>query len=79
MKMNIKKTMFISVISAGFLLPAQSYAEAWSYEIEPYALFANIEGDASVGRATGADVDVNFDDILENLELAGMVHFECAP
>ena len=59
-----------------FLMPAQSYAKDWSYEIEPYALFASIEGDASVGWVTGAAVDVGYDQILENLELAAMLHFE---
>jgi hypothetical protein len=35
-----------------------------------------LKGDASVGRATGAAVDVDFDQFLENLELAAMLHFE---
>jgi hypothetical protein len=48
----------------------------WSYEIEPYVLFSSIEGDASIGRAVGADVDVNFDTILDNLDAGGMLHFE---
>ena len=74
--MNIKPILLISIISTGLLLPTQSNAEAWSYEIELYALLASIEGDASVGRATGADVDVDFGDILDNLELAGFVRFE---
>lgn len=74
--MKVKHAFLISIISTGFLLSAQSYAETWSYEIEPYALLANIEGNSSVGRATGADVNVSFDDILENLELAAMLHFE---
>lgn len=37
------------IMATCFLMPAQSYAKDWSYEIEPYALFASIEGDASVG------------------------------
>ena len=56
-----------------FLLPAQSYAKDWAYEIEPYLMFVSIEGDASVGRVTGVAVDVDFD---QNLELAAMLHFE---
>ncbi|NOR42466.1 MAG: hypothetical protein GQ572_03950, partial [Gammaproteobacteria bacterium] len=74
--MNIKPVFLISIISTGLLLPTQSNAETWSYEIELYALLASIEGDASVGRVTGADVDVDFGDILDNLELAGSMHFE---
>jgi opacity protein-like surface antigen len=77
MKMNINHAfLIISLLVMGSFLPAQSYAEDWSYEIELYALFANIEGDASVGRVTGADVDVDFGGILDNLELGGMIHFE---
>ena len=68
--------LIISLLVMGSFLPAQSNAETWSYEIELYALFASIEGNAKVGRVTGEDVDVDFDDILENLELAGMLHFE---
>ncbi|MEY8213010.1 MAG: hypothetical protein RPR97_00865, partial [Colwellia sp.] len=37
---------------------------------------STIEGDAGIGRVTGADVDVNFDTILENLEFGAMLHFE---
>jgi hypothetical protein len=35
-----------------------------------------IDGDTSLGRIDDADVDVDFNDILENLKLGGMVHFE---
>jgi len=52
------------------------FANEWSYQLEPYAMATNIEGDASIGRLTGADVDVNFDTILENLEMAALLHFE---
>jgi hypothetical protein len=48
----------------------------WQYEIEPYANAVTIEGDASVGRATGVGVDVDFDRILESLDMAAMIHFE---
>ncbi|MGI9203576.1 MAG: hypothetical protein ACR2Q3_06180 [Woeseiaceae bacterium] len=70
-----------------FLLPAlavgtlalaanPAHAEGWSFQIEPYLLGVTIDGDAGIGRVTGADVDVNFDDILDNLDLGGMLHFE---
>lgn len=58
------------------LLPAQSRAQEWTFALEPYVLASSIEGDASVGRATGVDVDVDMSDILEVLDLAAMVHFE---
>jgi hypothetical protein len=39
-------------------------------------MVTSIDGDAGVGRVTGAEVAVDFDDILENLESAIMVVFE---
>jgi len=35
-----------------------------------------IQGDASIGRAIGTPVDVDFSTILDNLDMAAMVHFE---
>ena len=74
--MRFNNVFLLISIGTCFLLPTQSNAGNWTYEIEPYLLFTSIEGDASIGRATGAAVDVGFDDILENLELGGMLHFE---
>ncbi|NIV16969.1 MAG: hypothetical protein GWN47_00840 [Woeseiaceae bacterium] len=58
------------------LLPPLTHAQDWTFELEPYAMATTISGDASIGRATGVEVDVDMSDILENLELAGMLHFE---
>ena len=57
-------------------LPTQETGEEkeWSFLIQPYLLGTNIDGEASVGRLSGAEVDVDFDDILETLELGGMIH-----
>ncbi len=48
----------------------------WEFLITPYAMLANINGDASVGRTNGGDVDVSTSDILDNLELAAMIRLE---
>lgn len=53
-----------------------SAASDWSFEIEPYVLASSIEGDAGIGRVNGIPVDVGFDDILENLDVGAMLHFE---
>lgn len=50
--------------------------DSWSFQLEPYIAAVSIEGDAGIGRATGAEVDVDMDAILETLELGGMLHFE---
>jgi hypothetical protein len=48
----------------------------WQVMIEPYILFSSINGDAKIGRTSGIDVDVDFDDILETLEIGYMGHLE---
>ena len=50
--------------------------EEWDLMLEAYISFSSIEGDASIGRVTGVDVDVDFKTILENLELGAMLHAE---
>ena len=57
-------------------LSAQAYAQDWTFQAEPYLLAASIEGDTSIGRVTGVEVDVDFSDILEVLEIGLMGHFE---
>ena len=51
-------------------------ASEFEFELEPYLMASSIDGDVGVGRVTGADVAVDFGDILETLELGGMIHFE---
>lgn len=55
---------------------APAVADEWTFSIEPYVLAANIAGDASIGRVTGVEVDVDFSTILEKLDMAAMIHFE---
>lgn len=70
------RTSLIATAAATAFVACQAQAEDWTFEIEPYAMATTISGDASVGRATGVEVDVDMSDILETLELAGMLHFE---
>jgi opacity protein-like surface antigen len=58
------------------MLSVSADAKDWSYQLEPYVLASSIEGDASIGRATGVNVDVDMSDILEVLDIGAMVHFE---
>lgn len=60
--------------ASGFAATAS--AQDWSFSIEPYVMATNIEGDAGLGRVTGAPVDMDFSTILENLDMAAMLHFE---
>jgi len=54
--------------------PSPLSSDDWSLSISPYIWGAGLEGSvASFPRAPEADVDVSFRDILENLDMAGMV------
>lgn len=67
------------VLSSALVLLAVSTsadAQDWTYSLEPYVLASSIEGDASIGRATGVEVDVDMSDILEVLDIGFMGHFE---
>lgn len=46
----------------------------WSFEFTPYLWAANIDGTVGVGDITSS-VDVGFDDILDNLDMAFAAHF----
>ena len=71
----IKKS--IAALSALLILAtAPAKADDWTFSVEPYLLAASIEGDASMGRVNGVEVDVNFSRILETLDMAFMLHFE---
>lgn len=74
----MKRTLlFLSIF---LITPALSglsmAADKWEFIIAPYALVPSINGDTSVGRVEGADIDVGADDIINNLELGGMIQLE---
>jgi hypothetical protein len=75
---NSKLTKSILAVVAVAMLAVPGFVQAsdWSHEIELYMMAVTIEGDAGIGRADGADVDVDFDDILDALNAAAMVHYE---
>ena len=71
------KYMLLIMATCFLGLPTSVLSDSdWKYSVEPYLLAASIEGDAGVGRVTGAPVDVDFGDILENLEMGFMIHAE---
>ncbi|QDP01427.1 hypothetical protein [Thalassotalea sp. PS06] len=75
--MNVKaKFTCASIITTSILLSSQIQANDWEFSIEPYLMATNIEGDFGSGRIEQAEIDVDFSDILENLEAAGMIRFE---
>ena len=66
----------VAALLACQAVQAGEEGERWSVSLEPYALITSIDGDASVGRVTGTDVEVDFGTILETLDFAAMVHVE---
>lgn len=60
-----------------FSFSTLSFAESgWDFIIAPYGFVPSIDGETSVGRLEGADVDVGPVDIFKNLELGGMIQLE---
>jgi hypothetical protein len=50
--------------------------KAWSFELEPYMMVTNIYGTSTLSVLPTSDVDVDFKNILDNLDMALMVHVE---
>lgn len=64
------------ILSTAMLHPSIVKAEDWEFLIEPYLMATNIEGDFGSGRIEQAEVNVDFGKILDNLDMAGMIHIE---
>jgi hypothetical protein len=74
MELRKQAALIIALLAAcGY---AQAKSDTWDFTIEPYLMASSIKGAAGMGRIAGTPVDVNFSTILENLSMAGMLHFE---
>jgi len=51
-------------------------SDNWDFVIAPYALIPSIDGDTTIGRVEGIDLEVGPDDILNNLDLGAMLQLE---
>lgn len=69
-----KLPLVVTALAVG--LSFGTKADNWSFELEPYIMGTSIIGDASIGRVSGVAVDVDFKTILDNLDMAAMLHFE---
>ena len=75
--MEQAKRVFKIILILLFISPCLSIAaDKWEFIIAPYALVPYIDGDASVGRVEGAELDVGPKDIVENLDLGAMIQLE---
>ena len=74
MKITIILAWLIVTVSA---FPGLSPAAGdWEFVIAPYALVPSIDGDTTIGRVEGIDIDVGPSDILNNLEMGAMIQLE---
>lgn len=76
------KSTVLFALAAAVLLPlaapaaiAQSDPEGWEYTIAPYLMAGSLDGSLGIGLIE-ADVDVPFETIIENLDMAAMVQFD---
>lgn len=76
MNFNLVKRIVLPACFGFLICSSNALADDWSFQLEPYALATTIEGDAGIGVVDSPDIKVDFDTILENLEMAGMLHFE---
>lgn len=70
------KNKTLAAFAFFLMLSFPTHADNWSFQLEPYLMAINIEGDASMGRVSGVPVDIDYKDILEHLDMAAMLHFE---
>ncbi|WP_394176915.1 hypothetical protein [Thalassotalea litorea] len=73
---SLTKFTYPTLLSAAMLFPLNALADEWQFMIEPYLMGTNIEGDFGSGKIEQAEVDVDFGTILDNLDMAGMIHME---
>ena len=75
--MKIFAKICLVLVSTAFLsLPTVQAAGEWEWSVEPYFMATNIDGDIGVGRVLEGPIRIDTSDILETLELGGMLHLE---
>ena len=72
--LSIRKPILATAIALACVSSAQ--ADDWTFTVEPYAHAVTIEGDAALGRVNSDDVEVDFDTILETLNLGAMLNLK---
>ena len=55
-------------------LASSSYAEDWAWALTPYGWVVGVEVDTGLEEPSGGSN--NFDDIIDKLDFAALVHFE---
>ena len=63
----------LSTVSA----PASAQQDEWEFVLAPYGWISGMNGTAGVAGAT-TELDISFGDIVDNLEIGGLAHFEAS-
>jgi hypothetical protein len=75
--MQIEKFYSLPLLAIAAMLSTPAIADSdWQWSVEPYFMATNIDGDFAIGRALEGPITVDTKDILETLELGGMIHIE---
>jgi hypothetical protein len=71
------RLILAGVIAVTSLFSSALVAEntSWDFDLAPYVWALNVNGDSQFGNLQ-SEVDIGFDQILENLDMAAMVHME---
>ncbi len=79
--MRIQETVTVAVMALMLtLMSPTAYAQEkesddWKYRIIPYLWAVGLDGDMVVGGQP-VEIDIDFDELLDEVEFAGEVHFE---
>jgi hypothetical protein len=65
----------MTLFSLAVATPADAQQDEWQFVVAPYGWISGLNGTAGVAGRT-AELDVSFGEIVENLEVGGLVHFE---
>jgi hypothetical protein len=84
LKFSLKGFLLLSLLSVllPVLLPAQETATAspvkskWSFLVEPYLLFPNMNGSTGIGNLPDISVDATPGDIFNKLQMGAMLNME---
>lgn len=72
------KHIFTGTIAvASFVLSTSTFAEGWEIKLSPYLWGSGMKGEvATLPGVPAAEIDITFEDILDNLDMAFMGTFE---
>src|SRR5262252_1491580 len=56
--------------------PASQAAGKWSWDVTPYIWASGVKADVSVNDEPAFGADATFPDLIDKVDIAGMLHFE---